>query len=301
MKPRKIIIYWMLLLSLSPSHLFSKGESAKAGDRVFSRAEQLFSEQKYAEALLSYQELIAKYPLSPLMSRAQFKIGECYYLQGREKEAAQQFHLYISNNRGSREELARSYEYLMAIEKKKFQQADSANQERIRRLEKELARVKEGYRWLKESVEGQDVYLEIDVVNNQLHIKMGVGTLYSFAMVSGKGKEMLKETGEEYDFSTPRGIIEVIGKETNPVWYRPDWFWLERGELLPDQLSLEDRAVPNYLGKYRINLGGGYSIHGTASGAIKPGKYSHGCIRMKASDLEKVWEMVKVGTKVYIY
>ena len=90
-------------------------------------------------------------------------------------------------------------------------------------------------------------------------------------------------------------------KEKNPVWIRPDWAWTEKGKELPDNLSIQDRAVGDVMGKYRLRIGEGYAIHGTKDGMINGKKETHGCIRMARKDLQKVFKMVKKGTEVYIY
>ena len=35
-------------------------------------------------------------------------------------------------------------------------------------------------------------------------------------------------------FTTPRGKHKIIAKVENPIWYRPNWWWLERGEDVPE-------------------------------------------------------------------
>jgi lipoprotein-anchoring transpeptidase ErfK/SrfK len=89
----------------------------------------------------------------------------------------------------------------------------------------------------------------------------------------------------------------VKRKERHPVWYPPSWHWSERGREVPERRY----AIRGVLGKYRLNLGHSYGIHGTRSGRIRPGKYSHGCIRMNRKDLQIVYKLTDVGTEVYIY
>ena len=280
---------------------FGFKKKSSSWDSLYSQAEEKFQEKEYSSALLLYQKIIEDYPFSEKVSQAQFRIAECYYAIGKEQEAREQFLLYIQNNRGNAPELAKAYEYLQALERKDFLSQLQEKENRIQELERKNARLREALNWLHNTVSSEEIYLEINLAKDQLYIKMGTQVLYAFPIVSGKGRVLLKATGEERDFSTPKGIFEVIGKEENPVWYRPDWSWLERGEKPPENLTREERAIEGVLGKYRIHFGGGYSIHGTKSGRIKPGKYSHGCIRMNAKDLEKVWEMTQIGTKIFIY
>ncbi len=299
MKVKRRVLVGFLVFSFLLSFSFKKRPSP--WDELYNQAEEKFHQQDYHTALILFQRIIEEYPYSEKVSQAQFRIAECYYAMGREREAREQFLLYIQNNQNRAPELAKAYEYLQLMDKENFLKKLQVRDQKIQALEKKSARLKEALNWLHNTVASEEIYLEINLEKDQLYIKMGTQILYAFPIVSGKGEVILKASGEERDFSTPKGIFEVIGKEENPVWYRPDWSWLERGEELPKNLSREERAVEGVLGKYRIHFGGGYSIHGTRSGRIKPGKYSHGCIRMNAEDLEKVWEMTKIGTKIFIY
>ncbi len=154
---------------------------------------------------------------------------------------------------------------------------------------------------LQGTVDSGKAYLEVDLARNRLKIKMGTQSLYDFPVVSGKGRTYLPSLRRYKDFRTPRGVFHVRRKQKNPLWYKPNWVWYERGLKPPSRMSRRQRAVPGVLGKYKISLGDGYAIHGTRSGWIRPGKRSHGCIRMNAKDLNKVYRMVDVGTPVYIY
>ena len=167
---------------------------------------------------------------------------------------------------------------------------------RQQRLEDENAILQEGLAAIHAVEQSKKVYLELNLEENKLRVKMAARTLYEFPVVSGKGYTA-REAGWNGRFATPRGILQVQRKERDPVWYPPDWHWTEKGEEPPSSRE----PVRGHLGKYRLNLGQGYGIHGTASGRISPGKYSHGCIRMNAADLETVFKMVDVGTEVFIY
>jgi hypothetical protein len=168
-------------------------------------------------------------------------------------------------------------------------------------LPKENEFLRERLQELQGTVDSGKAYLEIDLARDRLKVKMGTQSLYDFPIVSGKGRTYLPSLGRYRSFRTPRGVFRVRKKEKNPVWYKPNWVWHERGLKPPSRMSLRQRAVPGVLGKYKISLGDGYAIHGTRSGWIRPGKTSHGCIRMNAKDLEIVHRMVDVGTPVYIY
>lgn len=85
--------------------------------------------------------------------------------------------------------------------------------------------------------------------------------------------------------------------------------WPPGGELVFDgkifipPLNTAQRRVPDALGPYKLDTGDGYLIHGTHeynSDSIGQA-VSHGCIRLRNSDLIQLYPLVKVGTPVYIY
>jgi hypothetical protein len=51
-------------------------------------------------------------------------------------------------------------------------------------------------------------------------------TLLVARVAVGSGKR-LRSGGRMWSFVTPRGMHAVVSKETNPVWIRPDWAYVE--------------------------------------------------------------------------
>ena len=66
-------------------------------------------------------------------------------------------------------------------------------------------------------------------------------------------------------------------------------------------LGTKNRKVEGELGKYRLNLGDGYLLHGTPYKESIGLAATHGCVRLRDEDIEWLYDHVKVGTKVYIY
>jgi tetratricopeptide (TPR) repeat protein len=267
---------------------------------LFNVAESHYQGGEYKDAQLNYMELIRKYPFSSYVNKAQFMIAKCYLELDQPDQAIQEFKLYTINNKMD-SELIEAHEWVQKLERQIYGEEQQKTRRTMAELIDENFRLRENLKWLKPTVNNEEVYLELNLADNELMIKMGTQELYNFHMVSGKGRTWVKGLKRYKNFSTPKGIRHVSYKEKSPIWYRPNWSWQERGQEIPEDLKREDRAVPGVLGKYRVNLGEGYSIHGTSSGRIKPGKYSHGCIRMGARDLKKVFEMTEEGTKVFIY
>ena len=102
-------------------------------------------------------------------------------------------------------------------------------------------------------------------------------------------------------WSTPLGITSVISKAEDPPWIVPASVRAEHereGAPLP-------RVVPpgpdNPLGRHALRLGWtSYLIHGTNKPFGIGMRVSHGCIRMYAEHVERLFHMVPVGTPVWI-
>ena len=98
---------------------------------------------------------------------------------------------------------------------------------------------------------------------------------------------------------TPIGRFKVLSKETDPVWYAPDWHFLEKGQAVPPSDSPR-RYFPGEMGDYAIYLGDGLAIHGTKIQASVGQASSHGCMRMSKVGIATIYPLVAIGTKVII-
>jgi len=145
------------------------------------------------------------------------------------------------------------------------------------------------------------LHILVDTRANQLYLKEGLTLLWSADCSVGKGGILVdKRSGRRWEFVTPRGRFEVRNKLEKPLWVKPDWAFVETGEKIPPP---EDplRKVEGELGGYVLNLGDGYLIHGTKTEALLGRPASHGCVRLGADNLKKLYDSVPVGTPVYIY
>jgi lipoprotein-anchoring transpeptidase ErfK/SrfK len=66
-------------------------------------------------------------------------------------------------------------------------------------------------------------------------------------------------------------------------------------------IETAQRHYDKVLGKYRLELGDGYGIHGTDEPAMLGQSVSHGCVRVGDADLEKLYAIANVGDGVVIY
>jgi hypothetical protein len=61
-----------------------------------------------------------------------------------------------------------------------------------------------------------------------------------------------------------------------------------------------ERCYRGPLGKYALNIGKTYAIHGTNNNKSLGKRVSHGCVRTANNDIKKLYRMMDVGDKVYI-
>ncbi len=71
--------------------------------------------------------------------------------------------------------------------------------------------------------------------------------------------------------------------------------------LFVPPLGSKNRKIEGELGKYRLNMGDGFLLHGTPYKESIGMAATHGCVRMRDEDIEWLYDHVPVGTKVYIY
>lgn len=96
-------------------------------------------------------------------------------------------------------------------------------------------------------------------------------------------------------YPTPVGQWQIVGKQMNPTWYNPGSAWAK---------SMPPSIPPGYsnpLGLRAMPLNAsGVLIHGTSNDGSIGTSASHGCIRMHMPDVIQLFDMVEVGTPVYI-
>lgn len=73
------------------------------------------------------------------------------------------------------------------------------------------------------------------------------------------------------------------------------------GAIVVPPFGTPQRKFDKVLGKYRLNLGGGYGIHGTMYPDQLGRSVTHGCVRLGDADIETLFGMAQVGDQVLIY
>jgi L,D-transpeptidase ErfK/SrfK len=106
------------------------------------------------------------------------------------------------------------------------------------------------------------------------------------------------------DWKTPLGRTKIIRKIKNPVWNPPASIRREHaadGDPLP---AVVPAGPHNPLGTRALYLAlpGEYRIHGTDIDKVYGigMQITHGCVRMYPDDIEQLYDLIPVGTTVYI-
>ena len=144
-----------------------------------------------------------------------------------------------------------------------------------------------------------ELYIVVSPSGNRLSLRRGQKVVLDAAISTGRN-DTLTYRSRKWVFQTPRGIMSVIRKKKDPIWLKPDWAFLEKGESIPPVHS-PLRKQKGVLGAFMLDLGGGVMIHGTPQENLLGQSVTHGCIRVGYDDLKVLYDSVQVGTKVFIF
>jgi hypothetical protein len=113
--------------------------------------------------------------------------------------------------------------------------------------------------------------------------------------------------GQRYMLSDST-VIEMRGEDVGRVnRFGNFWPFTPGAEMVFDEkvfvppIGSRQRQVPKVLGTHKLVLGDGYLIHGTDQEDSIGEAVSHGCVRMYNEDVQRLYEMVPIGTAVYIF
>jgi lipoprotein-anchoring transpeptidase ErfK/SrfK len=145
-----------------------------------------------------------------------------------------------------------------------------------------------------------NAFLIINTTNNTFELYKNNEVIREGKCSTGSFISLEVDSTKSYMFETPKGVMTVQNKVTNPVWTKPDWAFIEEGLPVPPP-GHSSRREANVLGDYALRLGDGYMIHGTLYQRLIGSPVTHGCVRMLDDDLEMVYKTLPVGSKVFIY
>ncbi|MBD3246133.1 MAG: L,D-transpeptidase family protein [Candidatus Omnitrophica bacterium] len=118
--------------------------------------------------------------------------------------------------------------------------------------------------------------LAVDKSQNLLFLKQEGEILKTYTVSTGKNN------------STPVGTFKVVNKLKNPTWFRT-------GAVIPPD-SPENILGTRWMG-FDVT---GYGIHGTKDPDNLGKQVTLGCVRMRNSDVEELYDIIPTGTEVTI-
>jgi lipoprotein-anchoring transpeptidase ErfK/SrfK len=123
---------------------------------------------------------------------------------------------------------------------------------------------------------------------------LGLARMDRSTVIPVGGGSVVKVQGSEIVRVSPDGRAEALqasdGREI-----------VVNGNIIIPPFGTNQRRYKGVLGTRRLVLGDGYALHGTNVPSSIGQAVSHGCVRLRNEDIERLYEMVEVGTPVYIY
>ncbi len=142
-----------------------------------------------------------------------------------------------------------------------------------------------------------------DTPHNGVTLNISEFRMYYYPPNSGQVRSFAHGIGRQ-DWKTPLGQTRIIRKIKNPVWNPPASIRREHaadGDPLP---AVVPAGPHNPLGTRALYLAlpGEYRIHGTDIDKVYGigMQITHGCVRMYPEDIEELYDLIPVGTPVYL-
>jgi len=98
-----------------------------------------------------------------------------------------------------------------------------------------------------------------------------------------------------------KGDTVVVSDGTNERELPPGQMIVAGDAVVIPPVDTKQRHFDKVLGKYRLELGDGYGIHGTDEPEKLGQSVSHGCVRLGDDDIARLYAMANVGDTVIIY
>jgi len=141
-------------------------------------------------------------------------------------------------------------------------------------------------------------YIVISKHSYELTVYDDRGWLVKYPVVFGNGD--LRDKMQEGDRETPEGSFTIVSKRIHEKW---DRFMMLDYPTAESFAKFNQRKAQGIIPK-NAQIGGGVGIHGTwphESYAVdRYDNWTEGCISLKNEDVEELFSMIPVGTKVII-
>ena len=152
-------------------------------------------------------------------------------------------------------------------------------------------------RWFHRHLDG-DVYILVIKSNYELQIYDKDGWYATYPAVFGS--KSLDDKQMQGDRKTPEGIYHIVSKRPHEKW---DKIMDLDYPTSADVAKFNERKTQGLI-PHNAKIGNGIAIHGTwAHDDVAVDAYqnwTNGCVSLKCEDMDEVYEMAPVGTKVII-
>ena len=123
---------------------------------------------------------------------------------------------------------------------------------------------------------------------------LGLARMDRSTVIPAGGGSVVRVSGSEIVKAFPDGrVVPLEASDGREI--------VVNGNILIPPFGTNQRRYKGVLGTRRLVLGDGYALHGTNVPSSIGQAVSHGCVRLRNEDIEKLFDMVSVGTPVYIY
>lgn len=147
-------------------------------------------------------------------------------------------------------------------------------------------------------VDRDDIYISIDKSDYKLVLKTKQSILKEYPVVFGGNP--VDDKRMEGDQCTPEGVFKVRDKYPHRSWSKFIWIdYPNDSSRIKFSKAKQEGTIP-----HNARIGGEIGIHGV------PGSYDYaidlkhnwtlGCISLKINDVDEIYEVIQIGTKVII-
>lgn len=145
-------------------------------------------------------------------------------------------------------------------------------------------------------------YIEVDKNSFELRVveekEDKKAVIFKTVVALGMDQCLPKEKGGRCYYTEP-GEYQIRWKVHEPEGIE----WCIPKSMEQEYTSAIERGERCYrgaIGTHALNIGKSYAIHGTSNSGSLGRRVSHGCVRTANHAMEKIFEMMDVGDKVYI-
>ena len=148
-----------------------------------------------------------------------------------------------------------------------------------------------------QNTENDDFSIVLDTRAKRFSLRLGEDVLREAPVEIGSVAPIRSRSGRTWSFAPLTGAFNVKAKAVSPAWKAPEWAYVAARRPVPQPLP----SIPAGLGKYVIELEGGYVIHSppppdSPLKGPKPGSFL-----VPEADLAAVWKRVTPQTRVYVF